>query len=82
MSDRPIQSLFPVAGAGGFAIVTGVVCCLGLKMIGAAVMFGGLATTLGITTDQATFVIGGLGGLVFAVGLFGYRRLQRSGRIG
>jgi len=66
MSDDTLRSLLPSSILGGVAVVTGVVCCLGLKLIGGAVLFGGLATAIGLSTDQTTFLIGGVSGLLLA----------------
>lgn len=66
MSDETLRSLFPSTLLAGVAVVSGVVCCLGLKIIGGAVLFGGLATAIGLTTDQTTFLVGGVSGLLLA----------------
>lgn len=79
MTDDGSDSLLPFAGAGGFAVLAGVVCCLGLKLVGGAVLFGGIAATIGLTTDQTTFVVGGVGGLLLAVLVLGYRRFGPRG---
>lgn len=66
MSDDTLRSLLPSTILGGIAVVSGVVCCLGLKLVGGAVVFGGIATAVGLTTDQMTFLVGGVGGLLLA----------------
>lgn len=48
-------------GVGGLAVLGGVACCVGLKLIGGAILFSGLAATTGLTTGQTTFVVGGGG---------------------
>lgn len=74
MADDTSDSLLPFASLGSIAIVGGVVCCMGLKVIGGAALFGGLAAMIGLSTDITTFVVGTVGGLVLAVLLSGYRR--------
>lgn len=66
MSDDTLRSLLPSTLLGGVALVSGVVCCLGLKIVGGAVLFGGLATAIGLTTDQTAFLVGGISGLFLA----------------
>ncbi len=73
MSDDTFRSLFPSTILGGIAVVSGVICCLGLKLIGGAVLFGGLATAIGLSTDQTTFLVGGISGLLLAGFAFRYR---------
>ncbi len=82
MSDDASGSLTPIGGAGGLAVVGGVVCCMGLKLLGGAVLFSGLAAAVGITTDQMTFLVGGVGGLFLAAFLLGYRRVDDLPRFG
>jgi len=74
MSDETDDSRLPFAGLGSVAVVGGVICCMGLKMIGGAALFGGLAATVGLTTDITTFVVGAIGGLTLAAFVVGYRR--------
>lgn len=66
MSEETSDSVSRFSGIGGLAVISGVVCCIGLKVLGGAVLFGGLAATLGITTDQTTFLLGSLGGVILA----------------
>ncbi len=73
MARESSDSLRQVSGLGGLAVVSGVLCCIGLKIVGGAVLFGGLAATVGITTDQTTFLVGGLGGVVLAGLVLTYR---------
>lgn len=73
MPDEPAQSYLQVTGIGGTAVIGGVGCCMGLKLVGGAVLFGGLAATIGLSTEQITFVVGGGGGLLLAVLRFSYR---------
>lgn len=72
MFDDPSESWLPFTGVGGIAVVSGVICCLGLKLVGGAVLFGGLAATIGLSTDQTTFLVGGVGGLVLTVFVLSY----------
>ncbi|ELZ21144.1 hypothetical protein C475_19348 [Halosimplex carlsbadense 2-9-1] len=57
------DSWLPYAGIGGV-----VVCCLGLEVLGGAVVLGGLATTIGLSTGLTYLVVLGLAGLL-ALGL-------------
>lgn len=66
MSGDTLRSLLPSTVLGAVAVVSGVVCCVGLKLIGGAVLFGGLATAIGLSTDQTTFLVGGISGLLLA----------------
>lgn len=67
MLDNSFSSFKPVSGVGFTALTAGVICCMGLKVLGAAALFGGLAATIGFSIDVVTFLIGGLAGLVFGV---------------
>ena len=65
------DSWLPYAGAGGI-----LACCLGLEMLGGAVVLGGLATTIGLSTGVTYLAVVGLGGLV-ALGLAaGYHHFE------
>lgn len=79
MADDTTESWLSFTGIGSIVAVSGIICCMGLKLVGGAVLFGGLATTIGLTTDQATFLVGGVGGLLFAVLVLSYRKF-RPGR--
>lgn len=70
------DSLLQASGIGGLAVVSGVICCIGLKVVGGAVLFGGLAATVGITTDQTTFIVGGLSGFLLAGIVLTYRNFD------
>lgn len=74
MSDDSTEALSQYGGVGGLAVLGGVACCMGLKLIGGAILFSGLATTIGLTTGQTTFVVGGTAGLLFAVLFLRYRQ--------
>lgn len=73
MIDDTWNSVSQFSGIGGIAVISGIVCCIGLKLVGGAVLFGGVATMIGITTDQATFLLGGIAGVLVAAILFMYR---------
>jgi hypothetical protein len=73
VSDEFTAALRPYGGVGGLAVIGGVACCVGLKLVGGAILFSGLATTIGLTTGQTTFVVGGAAGLLFAVFVLRYR---------
>ncbi len=64
------DSWLPYAGVGG-----AVACCLGIEVLGGAVVLGGLATTIGLSTGVTYLAVVGLGGLV-ALGIAaGYHHL-------
>ncbi len=72
MSDDSTEALSQYGGVGGLAVLGGIACCMGLKLIGVAILFSGLATTSGLTTGQTTFVGGA--GVLFAVLVLRYRQ--------
>ncbi|MFB6253975.1 MAG: hypothetical protein ABEI06_05150 [Halobacteriaceae archaeon] len=74
MSDNTLKSLLKSSGLGGVTIASGIVCCMGLKLLGGAVLFSGIATMIGLSTDQTVFLVGGIGGLLLAVMGFAYRK--------
>lgn len=74
MSDESTEALSKYGGISGLGVVGGVACCVGLKLIGGAVLFSGLATTFGLTTGQTTFLVGGAVGLLLAVLVLRNRR--------
>lgn len=76
MSGDTFESLSQLTGVGSMAVVSGVICCLGLKLIGGAVLFGGLGALIGISADQTTFLLGGAAGLLLAIVLHQYRDLS------
>ncbi|WP_255152804.1 hypothetical protein [Halorarius halobius] len=72
MSDDA-DSWLPYAGVGGV-----VACCLGLEVLGGAVVVGGLATTIGLSMGVTYLAVVGLGGLV-ALGLAaGYHHIGEA----
>lgn len=76
MSGDTFESLSQLTGVGGIAVVSGVICCMGLKLVGGAVLFGGLGAAIGISVDLTTFLVGGVGGLLLAILLHQYRDLS------
>jgi hypothetical protein len=73
MAKESSNALLQFSGLGGLAVVSSVVCCIGLKIVGGAVLFGGVAAAVGISTDQTTFLVGGLGGVLLAGLVLAYR---------
>ena len=47
---------------------------MGLKLLGGAILFSGIATVVGVSTGLMTFLVGGVGGLIVALLVLGYRR--------
>lgn len=81
-ADELDKSLLPFASLGNVAIVGGVLCCLGLKVIGGVAPFGVLAAMFGVSTDATTFIVGAVGGLLLAVLVVGYRQSDVAIRSG
>ncbi len=79
MFDGSSDSRVPAAGLGSVAVLGGVVCCMGLKLLGGAVLFSGIAAVVGLSTGLVTFLVGGIGGLLVAGLLLGYRRAGDGG---
>lgn len=50
MFDDPSESRFPVAGIGSVAVLGEIVCCMGLKLLGGAILFSGFAAMVGLST--------------------------------
>lgn len=71
--DDQSTSLLAYAGLGGV-----VVCCFGLELLGGTAVLGGLATAVGLSTGLTYLAVTGLGGLVAALVMLGYRRVQRE----
>lgn len=67
MVDDASDSITPFTGVGVTALTAGVICCVGLKVLGAAALFGGLAAAIGFSVDVVTFLAGGLAGLVLGI---------------
>lgn len=59
------------ASLGGVAI-----CCLGIELLGGAVILGGLAATVGVTTGLTYLAVAGVGGVLAALLAVGYRQFQ------
>lgn len=67
------DSWLPYAGVGGL-----IACCLGLELLGGAVVLGSLAATIGLSTGVTYLAVVGLGGLV-ALGLAaGYHHIGEA----
>ncbi|MFC6616222.1 hypothetical protein ACFQAS_15050 [Halopenitus salinus] len=65
------ESWLPYAGVGGV-----VACCLGLELLGGAVVVGGLAATIGLSTGVTYLAVVGLGGLVALFVAAGYQHVE------
>lgn len=74
MFDDSSDSRVPAAGFGSVAVLGGVVCCMGLKLLGGAILFSGIAAMVGLSTGLVTFLVGGVGGLIVALLVLGYRQ--------
>lgn len=70
MTDNDAESLLVYAGFGG-----AVVCCAALELLGGAVLLGGLAAVLGLSTGLTYLTVVGLGGILTALFVLGYRQL-------
>lgn len=68
MSGDETGSLLTSAGIGGAAV-----CCAALEAVGGVAIIAGLATTLGVAANVAYLVAIGLGGLLAAALVYGYR---------
>jgi hypothetical protein len=75
MFDDTSDSRFSVAGIGSVAILGGIVRCMGLKLLGGAILFSGIASGAGLSTGLVTFLVGGVGGLIVALLVLGYQRV-------
>ena len=64
------DSWLPYAGVGG-----AVVCCLGLEVLGGAVLFGGLATAIGLSTGITYALVVVLGGILAVLLVAGYHQI-------
>lgn len=62
------------AGIGGIGV-----CCLGIELLGGAVILGGLAATLGLSTGVTYVAVAGLGGAGAAATVFIIHRLTGQG---
>lgn len=69
--DGESESILAYAGLGG-----AVVCCLGIEVLGGAVLLGGLAATIGLSTGLTYLVVAGVGGVLTALLAVGYRQFQ------
>jgi hypothetical protein len=64
------DSQLPYVGVGGV-----VACCLGLEVLGGAVVLGGLAAKIGLSTGVTYLMVVGLGGLVALGVAVGYHHV-------
>ncbi|MFB6206601.1 MAG: hypothetical protein ABEJ05_08775 [Haloglomus sp.] len=76
MAEETSDSVLSFPGVGSITVLGGVICCMGLKLIGGAALFGGLAATVGLSTGLVTFLVGGVGGMLLAVIALRSRRLS------
>lgn len=70
-------------GSGDGAVLAGyaglggaVTCCAVIELLGGAVILGGLAAFLGLSTGITYLAVAGLGGLAGALAAVGYRRAR------
>lgn len=70
------KSLLTSAGFGGVAV-----CCLGIELLGGAVILGGLAATIGLSTGLTYLVVAGIGGLLAALLALGYRQFGGTSHV-
>lgn len=68
------MELIAYAGLGG-----AVVCCAVIELLGGAIILGGLAAFLGLSTGVTYLAVGGVGGLVAAGAVLAYRRARGRG---
>lgn len=71
--EEDAESLLAYAGLGGVAI-----CCLGIELLGGAVILGGLAAMIGLSTGLTYLVVAGVGGIFAALLTVGYRQFQSA----
>jgi hypothetical protein len=69
--DEASDSVLPYAGLGG-----AVVCCLGIEVLGGAVILGGLAAAVGLSTGLTYLLIAGVGGVLAVLLATGYRQVR------
>ena len=70
------SSLLTYAGFGGV-----IACCLALELLGGAVILGGVAAAIGLSTGLMYVTVVGLVGVLVVFLLFGYRRYARMNYI-
>lgn len=68
------MELVAYAGLGG-----AVTCCAVIELLGGAIILGGLAAFLGLSTGTTYLVVGAVGALVAALAFLAYRRVRQSG---
>lgn len=76
MANDESESLLTYAGFGGVAA-----CCLGIELLGGAALLGGLAATVGLSTGLTYLIIAGIGGIVAALLVLGYRQLGGTNHV-
>lgn len=65
------ESWLPYAGIGGVTL-----CCLGLELLGGAVILSGLTAIFGVSTGVMYVVIVSVGGLLAVLLVASYRRIN------
>jgi hypothetical protein len=76
MANDRSESLLTYAGLGGAAV-----CCLVIELLGGAVILGGLAAIIGLSTGLTYLVVAGIGGLTAAFFVLGYRQLGGTSHV-
>lgn len=71
MAEEESGSLLAYAGVGGV-----VACCLALELLGGAIILGGLAATIGLSTGLTYLVVLGVGGALAVLLAISYRQFQ------
>lgn len=74
--DSESESLLPYAAFGGIAV-----CCLVIELLGGAVILGGLAAIIGLSTGLTYLVVAGIGGLTAALFALGYRQFGGTSHV-
>ncbi|MFC4452025.1 MULTISPECIES: hypothetical protein [Halorussus] len=64
-------SWLPYAGVGG-----AVVCCLAIELLGGAVILGGIAAAVGLSTGLTYLLAVGLGGMLAGLLAISYHRIE------
>lgn len=75
-NNNDAESLLPYIGIGGIAV-----CCLGIELLGGAVVLGGLAATIGLSTEMTYLIVTGVGGLIITLFVVGARQFKKKTRI-
>lgn len=69
-------SWLPYAGIGG-----AVVCCLAIELLGGAVILGGIAAAVGLSTGLMYLLVVGLGGMLAGLLAIGYHRVEEVNNV-